>query len=298
MFRGKAPFLLRTAIQRNSALEKKSLCLSSSFPKRFNQTSSVFRAKAAPSWSQLASILSGAAGLSLFFGFYLNKKVFNDSKPDSDNGAYVGEHVRTETQAYNEPYMQQHRIEDSIEAKLDEKKKEMVEKAWKPKTPEEQSNNDPKQLDSDASVYSDDDVPEQETSTEQGNITKQLEEVEEEGSEESAFDPETGEINWDCPCLGGMAHGPCGEEFKAAFSCFVYSKSEPKGMECLEKFQAMQTCFQQHPDVYKDLTTEKEEGESSEVPAKDAASSNDKPVSNDEVKEISTSNTSPAKDDS
>ena len=25
------------------------------------------------------------------------------------------------------------------------------------------------------------------------------------------------EINWDCPCLGGMAHGPCGEEFKAAF---------------------------------------------------------------------------------
>jgi len=31
-----------------------------------------------------------------------------------------------------------------------------------------------------------------------------------------------GEINWDCPCLGGMASGPCGQEFRAAFSCFHY----------------------------------------------------------------------------
>lgn len=67
-----------------------------------------------------------------------------------------------------------------------------------------------------------------------------------------AYDPETGEINWDCPCLGGMAHGPCGEEFKAAFSCFVYSTADPKGMDCLEKFQGMQDCFRRHPDVYKE----------------------------------------------
>ena len=63
-------------------------------------------------------------------------------------------------------------------------------------------------------------------------------------------DPETGEINWDCPCLGGMAHGPCGEEFKAAFSCFVYSEQEPKGAECIEKFRGMQECFRAHPEVY------------------------------------------------
>lgn len=31
-----------------------------------------------------------------------------------------------------------------------------------------------------------------------------------------------GEINWDCPCLGGMATGPCGVEFREAFSCFHY----------------------------------------------------------------------------
>lgn len=61
--------------------------------------------------------------------------------------------------------------------------------------------------------------------------------LEEEAGQQAAFNPETGEINWDCPCLGGMAHGPCGEEFRAAFSCFVYSEEEPKGMDCIDKFQ-------------------------------------------------------------
>lgn len=60
----------------------------------------------------------------------------------------------------------------------------------------------------------------------------------------------TGEINWDCPCLGGMAHGPCGMQFREAFSCFVYSEQEPKGIDCVEKFKAMQDCFREHPDVY------------------------------------------------
>jgi len=67
-----------------------------------------------------------------------------------------------------------------------------------------------------------------------------------------AFNPATGEINWDCPCLGGMAHGPCGPEFREAFSCFVYSEKEPKGIDCVEKFKAMQNCFREHPDVYGD----------------------------------------------
>lgn len=39
-----------------------------------------------------------------------------------------------------------------------------------------------------------------------------------------------GEINWNCPCLGGMATGPCGVEFRNAFSCFHYSEAEPKGI--------------------------------------------------------------------
>lgn len=40
-----------------------------------------------------------------------------------------------------------------------------------------------------------------------------------------------------------MAHGPCGPEFREAFSCFVYSKEEPKGMECIDKFKLVFECY-------------------------------------------------------
>ncbi|XBW36863.1 hypothetical protein QEN19_002442 [Hanseniaspora menglaensis] len=73
-----------------------------------------------------------------------------------------------------------------------------------------------------------------------------------------AYNPETGEINWDCPCLGGMAHGPCGPEFKDAFSCFIYSEAEPKGVDCIEKFQGMQECFKKHPEVYAEQLKDEE----------------------------------------
>ncbi|QSL65529.1 hypothetical protein MERGE_002842 [Pneumocystis wakefieldiae] len=77
----------------------------------------------------------------------------------------------------------------------------------------------------------------------------------ENNAEESAFNPETGEINWQDYGLSMswrniVAHGPCGEDFKDAFSCFVYSKEEPKGMECIKKFQAMQECFKKYPEIY------------------------------------------------
>lgn len=78
------------------------------------------------------------------------------------------------------------------------------------------------------------------------------------------IDPETGEINWDCPCLGDMPHGPCGQEFRAAFSCFVHSEEDPKGQDCIDAFAAMQDCFRYsshpevtdhsaHPEVYKPM---------------------------------------------
>lgn len=59
-----------------------------------------------------------------------------------------------------------------------------------------------------------------------------------------------GEINWDCPCLQGMAYGPCGEQFKAAFSCFHYSEVEPKGTDCIPQFRDMQECFVKYPEIY------------------------------------------------
>lgn len=68
-----------------------------------------------------------------------------------------------------------------------------------------------------------------------------------------------GDINWNCPCLGGMASGPCGSQFKEAFSCFHYSKEEVKGSECIDHFRNMQECMQRYPELY----PQEEENESS-----------------------------------
>ena len=56
-----------------------------------------------------------------------------------------------------------------------------------------------------------------------------------------------------------MAHGPCGEDFKSAFSCFVHSEAEVKGSDCLTQFQAMQDCMVQYPEIYKDEDQDDEE---------------------------------------
>ncbi|KAG5648516.1 hypothetical protein DXG03_003127 [Asterophora parasitica] len=88
----------------------------------------------------------------------------------------------------------------------------------------------------------------------------------EDAGQGGAFNPVTGEINWDCPCLGGMAHGPCGAQFREAFSCFVFSEEEPKGINCVEKFKAMQDCFREHPDVYGDEIMDDDDDEPPKVP--------------------------------
>lgn len=62
---------------------------------------------------------------------------------------------------------------------------------------------------------------------------------------------DNGDINWNCPCLGGMATGPCGVEFRDAFSCFHYSEAQPKGSDCYEAFKVMQDCMGNYPGVYK-----------------------------------------------
>lgn len=70
----------------------------------------------------------------------------------------------------------------------------------------------------------------------------------------------SGEINWNCPCLGGMATGPCGVEFRDAFSCFHYSDADPKGSDCYDNFKAMQDCMQEYPKVYNQNKDDKEGG--------------------------------------
>ncbi|EFX88170.1 mitochondrial intermembrane space import and assembly protein 40-B-like [Daphnia pulex] len=80
-----------------------------------------------------------------------------------------------------------------------------------------------------------------------------------------------GDINWDCPCLGGMATGPCGVDFREAFSCFHYSDAEPKGSDCFESFKAMQECMSNYPTLYgNDDKPSGEEDEENEVPKEES----------------------------
>merc|ERR1712168_623979 len=84
-----------------------------------------------------------------------------------------------------------------------------------------------------------------------------------------------GEINWACPCLGGMATGPCGVEFREAFTCFHYSPAEPKGSDCLEPFRQMSECMSQYPNVYGNK-------EEKEMPAEDT----EKPTESTQTTEV------------
>ncbi|KAI0231677.1 Mitochondrial intermembrane space import and assembly protein 40 [Lamellibrachia satsuma] len=68
-----------------------------------------------------------------------------------------------------------------------------------------------------------------------------------------------GDINWACPCLGGMATGPCGFDFREAFSCFHYSTEDPKGSDCYEQFRKMQQCMSAYPDLYGDDDDKKDD---------------------------------------
>lgn len=78
---------------------------------------------------------------------------------------------------------------------------------------------------------------------------------------------DNGDINWNCPCLGGMATGPCGVEFREAFSCFHYSEADPKGSDCYDAFSTMQSCFAKYPTVYNKSNTGDDDNDADEVDA-------------------------------
>ncbi|KAL0596671.1 Mitochondrial intermembrane space import and assembly protein 40 [Plecturocebus cupreus] len=58
-----------------------------------------------------------------------------------------------------------------------------------------------------------------------------------------------------------MASGPCGKQFKSAFSCFHYSSEEIQGSDCVEQFWAMQGCMWKYPDLYPQEDQEEKEEE-------------------------------------
>ena len=60
-----------------------------------------------------------------------------------------------------------------------------------------------------------------------------------------------------------MAYGSCGKEFRDAFSCFHFSKEDPKGSDCVDSFVKMHNCFQEYPEEYGKFTDDEDDIEES-----------------------------------
>ncbi|KAJ1481166.1 hypothetical protein T484DRAFT_1954958 [Baffinella frigidus] len=69
----------------------------------------------------------------------------------------------------------------------------------------------------------------------------------------------------DCPCIQHMKDGPCGADFVVAYRCFLDSKEDEKGADCIESFRTMQTCFATHPEHYAEFLSEDEEEEDADT---------------------------------
>eukprot|EP00286_Rhodomonas_abbreviata_P010994 CAMPEP_0181322734 /NCGR_PEP_ID=MMETSP1101-20121128/19389_1 /TAXON_ID=46948 /ORGANISM="Rhodomonas abbreviata, Strain Caron Lab Isolate" /LENGTH=133 /DNA_ID=CAMNT_0023430673 /DNA_START=8 /DNA_END=409 /DNA_ORIENTATION=+ len=78
----------------------------------------------------------------------------------------------------------------------------------------------------------------------------------------------------ECPCIAHMKEGPCGDKFIVAYKCFLDSKEEEKGSDCLDSFREMQQCFAENPEHYKEFlggNDEEEDGEEEDEAAKEEA---------------------------
>ena len=98
-----------------------------------------------------------------------------------------------------------------------------------------------------------------------------------------------GKINWNCPCLGGMATGPCGLEFREAFGCFHFSQADPKGSDCYDAFKTMQSCMTNYPALYAHKETDMEDLENEDG---DLQSMSKKEVESEKTLEVKSSDTS------
>lgn len=68
-----------------------------------------------------------------------------------------------------------------------------------------------------------------------------------------------------------MATGPCGVEFREAFSCFHYSKADPKGSDCLGPFREMADCMSHYPGVYGSRDAAQDDESEAFMSAKDSS---------------------------
>lgn len=56
-----------------------------------------------------------------------------------------------------------------------------------------------------------------------------------------------------------LREGPCGPTFVDAFSCYIRSSHEEKGMDCLDQFKVFQECLKKNPDHVEKIMSDAEE---------------------------------------
>ncbi|ONM15787.1 Cox19-like CHCH family protein [Zea mays] len=65
----------------------------------------------------------------------------------------------------------------------------------------------------------------------------------------------------DCPCVADLKNGPCGGQFVDAFSCFLRSREEEKGSDCVKPFITLQDCIKANPEAFSKEILEEEEND-------------------------------------
>ena len=77
----------------------------------------------------------------------------------------------------------------------------------------------------------------------------------------------------------------------------LLSEEEEKGIDCIPQFQAMQACFQKHPEEYAEYSDdEKEKGQGKDAPAEESSAASTSKQSDDDKSlssESSSSQSSP-----
>lgn len=70
----------------------------------------------------------------------------------------------------------------------------------------------------------------------------------------AGFVQPNGELNFGCPCVGGLHAGPCGYEMREFISCNFYNskdQEDPRGQNCEDKMFTMMQCIDKHEEYYK-----------------------------------------------
>lgn len=71
----------------------------------------------------------------------------------------------------------------------------------------------------------------------------------------TGFVQPNGDLNFGCPCVGGLHAGPCGYEMREFLSSNYYhskDKEDPRGQGCDDKLDTMMSCIQKHADYYRE----------------------------------------------